>query len=212
MTTNDPPTCRRCGLEAWSVNEWCPNHPWGWVVGPGQVVTYDGKFEEQEEASMNVTMLFDTRPSWDAVWMDLADNIARRSKCTRSQVGAVIVDVDQNVISTSYNGPPRGFDANGPCTNWCPRSQGTDDPSPTYDDCVAAHAEANAITRADYSRMQGATLYASTSCCKGCAKQIANSGIVRVVYRNEQGRAYRNPEATVEFFEQCGVQVDEYED
>jgi dCMP deaminase len=80
-------------------------------------------------------------------------------------------------------------------------------PSPTYDDCPSAHAEANAIARADYSRMQGATLYVSTSCCKGCAKLLANSGIVRVVYRHEAGRDYRNIEETVAFLEECGIEV-----
>lgn len=147
------------------------------------------------------------RPTWDETWLACADIMSRRSRCTRSKVGAVIVASDQTVISQSYNGPPRGFMASGPCTNWCPRSRGDTDPSPTYDDCPSAHAEANAIARADFSRMQGSTLYVSTSCCKGCAKLIANSGIARVVYRHEDGRDYRNPDATVAFLRECGLEV-----
>lgn len=199
--------CHKCGMESWEVNEWCSGHPW--FLEPGNPA---------EPCVTDKTLLGVVhplpvkRPGWDDVWMALADNIARRSKCTRARVGAVIVDIDQNVVSAAYNGPPRNFVAEGPCTNWCPRSQGTDDPSPTYDDCVTAHAEANAIARSDYSRLQGGTIYISTSPCKGCAKIFANSGVTRVVYRDEAGRDYRNPQATREFLEQCSMDVVIYED
>lgn len=146
------------------------------------------------------------RPDWDETWLAVAEIMARRSKCSRAQVGAVIVAADQTVISASYNGPPRGLEAEGSCVNWCPRAM-TDTPSPTYDDCPSAHAEANAIARADYSRMQGASIYVSTSCCKGCAKLLANSGIKRVVFRHETGRNYRNPDETVRFLRRCGIEV-----
>lgn len=148
------------------------------------------------------------RPTWDETWLAVADVISRRSRCTRSTVGAVIVAADQTVISASYNGPPAGFPGEGPCTNWCPRSMGVGTPSPTYDDCPAAHAEANAIARADFSRMKGATIYVSTSPCKGCAKLLANSGIVKVVFRHEEGREYRHWEETVEFLRECGLDVE----
>lgn len=149
------------------------------------------------------------RQSWDDTWLQCSDVMSRRSRCSRAKVGAVIVAEDQTVISMSYNGPPRGFPGTGSCKNWCPRAMGTNEPSPTYDDCPAAHAEANAIARADYSRMQGATIYVSTSCCKGCAKLLANSGIKRVVFRSEAGREYRRPEETIKFLLECGIEVDE---
>lgn len=149
-----------------------------------------------------------TRQTWDETWLEFAKVMSHRSRCTRSTVGAVIVAADQTVISASYNGPPRGFPGEGPCTNWCPRSRGDGPPSPMYDDCPSAHAEANAIARADFSRMQGATVYVSTSCCKGCAKLVANSGIVRVVFVDEAGREYRHVDETVSFLRDCGIQVD----
>jgi dCMP deaminase len=147
------------------------------------------------------------RPTWDETWLEQACVMAKRSRCSRAQVGAVIVAPDQTVISTSYNGPPKHLPAEGMCTNWCPRARGDSELSPTYDDCPSVHAEANAIARADYSRMQGATIYVSTSCCKGCAKILANSGIARVVFKNEDGRDYRNPQATIEFLRECGIEV-----
>lgn len=210
MSLGKLPACTRCRRAAWYANAECQGHPYYTDSSAGYITQPAGWCAPS--STVYNFLEVDSRPDWDDVWMDLADNIARRSKCTRSQVGAVIVDAEQNVVSVSYNGPPRDFKADGPCTNWCPRSQNTDDLSPTYDDCPSAHAEANAIARADYTRMKGATLYASTSCCKGCAKQIANSGIKRVVYRNEQGRDYRNPQATHDFFEECSIEVDIYED
>jgi dCMP deaminase len=147
------------------------------------------------------------RQTWDETWLEQACVMTKRSRCDRAQVGAVIVAPDETVISTSYNGPPRRLPVAGRCTNWCPRAQGSTDLSPTYDDCPSAHAEANAIARADYSRMQSSTIYISTSPCKGCAKILANSGIVRVVFKHEDGREYRNPEATIDFLRECGIEV-----
>ena len=149
-------------------------------------------------------------PTWDQTWLECAHVMAKRSRCSRAQVGAVVVAEDQTVISMCYNGPPRDFPTTqGDCSEWCPRSQGTDDPSPTYDDCPSVHAEANAIARADFSRMKNSTVYVSTSCCKGCAKLLANSGVRRVVFQSEAGRDYRNPQATIDFLRECGIEVSE---
>lgn len=148
------------------------------------------------------------RPTWDETWLECAHVMSLRSRCDRAQVGAVVVADDQTVVSMSYNGPPRDFPTtSGTCKEWCPRAQNKHEPSPTYDDCPAVHAEANAIARADFSRMKGSTIYVSTSCCKGCAKMLANAGIVRVVFRNESGRDYRQPQETIRFLESCGIEV-----
>lgn len=141
--------------------------------------------------------------------MAFADAIALRSRCSRAQVGAVIVSHDQRVLSSGYNGPPRGLDVTGPCDQWCPRAMGTGSLDGLYDDCHAAHAEANAIARADFTQMDGASIYVSTSACKGCAKQLANTGIIRLVYRyvNDKSDGYRNPAVTEAFLKECGIEV-----
>jgi dCMP deaminase len=147
------------------------------------------------------------RPDWDETWLTCAHTMSKRSRCYRAQVGAVIVADDQTVVSMSYNGPPRDYPtSDADCRDWCPRAQ-TNTPSPTYDDCVSVHAEANAIARADFSRMQGSTIYVSTSCCKACAKMLANAGVQRVVFKHEDDRDYRNPEETVRFLRKCGIEV-----
>lgn len=153
------------------------------------------------------------RPDWDEVWMNVADDIGARSRCVRAQVGCVIVSEDNRVLSTSYNGPPPGMDVEGDCSNWCPRamSDGTD-LDPHYDDCVAAHAEANGIARANFTEMKGATAYVSTSSCKGCAKSVATAGVARLVHRVGNGDGHRSPAKTEQFLRDCGVTVDRWSD
>lgn len=153
----------------------------------------------------------DNRPDWDSVWLEMARVMAERSRCDRAKVGAVIVSADQRVLSSSYNGAPSGYPGEGSCKNWCPRAQKWpgDSLDPVYDDCHAAHAEANAIARADFTQMKGSSLYISTSMCKGCAKIAANSGIVRVVFlgTSDGSDDYRSPDVTVDFLTECGIVV-----
>lgn len=48
------------------------------------------------------------RPSWDQYFMRLADLAAQRSNCMKRLVGCVLVR-EKRVISTGYNGTPRGM-------------------------------------------------------------------------------------------------------
>jgi dCMP deaminase len=151
-----------------------------------------------------------TRPNWDEVWMQFADTIALRSKCSRAQVGCVIVDKDQNVLSASYNGPPSKYIADGPCTNWCPRGRGEGGLGSTYDNCPSVHSEVNAIARVDRSRTVGATAYVTRACCIGCAKALAAAGIVRVIHRVDTIDLHRNPDETEKFLKECDINVERW--
>lgn len=136
------------------------------------------------------------RPSWDETWLAVADAIAKRSACSRRQVGAVIVTHDNRPVSTGYNGPPAGYAVTGSCSNFCPRA---DHKLPTYDNCVAVHAEANALLFAARSQYQGGTIYVTHICCYDCAKLIANSGLARVVVRyNNSKRDFTKARALLE--------------
>jgi len=48
------------------------------------------------------------RPTWDQYFMELADLAAQRSNCMKRLVGCVLVR-EKRVISTGYNGTPRGM-------------------------------------------------------------------------------------------------------
>jgi dCMP deaminase len=151
-----------------------------------------------------------TRPEWDEIWMQFADTIALRSKCSRAQVGCVIVDKDQNVLSASYNGPPSNFIAEGPCTNWCLRSQGKTDLGASYDGCPSVHAEVNSIARVDRSRTVGATAYVTRASCYSCAKALAAAGVVKLIHRVDDIDMHRNPEETEKFLRECGIEVERW--
>lgn len=127
-------------------------------------------------------------------WLYVAFAIAQRADCTRRQVGAVIVDHYDRIISTGRNGSPPG----GPsCLRGeCPRGLITYEELPkdsSYDSgvglCVAVHAEANAIIFGDPSRMRGGTMYVTEKPCVGCQRLIDGMGLQVLV----PSEAFQNP-------------------
>ena len=121
------------------------------------------------------------RPSWDRYFMDIAHVAASRSNCSRRQVAAVVVR-DKQIISTGYNGTPRGIKN---CSEGgCPRCNSDVPSGQGLHQCLCSHAEENAIVQAAYNgiMLKGATLYTTYSPCLLCAKMIINAGIVEVVY------------------------------
>lgn len=151
-----------------------------------------------------------SRPDWDEIWMQFADTIALRSKCCRAQVGCVIVDKDQNVLSASYNGPPSNYAAEGSCIDWCPRGRGEGGVGASYANCPTVHAEVNSIARVDRSRTVGATAYVTRASCYSCAKAMAAAGIIKLVHRVDDIDMHRDPEATEKFLRDCGIEVERW--
>ncbi len=142
----------------------------------------------------------DDRPDWDTYFMDIAQVVARRGNCIRRKVAAVVVS-DHRIISTGYNGTPRGV--RNCCDGGCPRCA-SDAPSGTaLDECICAHAEENAITQAAYYgiRLKGATMYVTISPCLTCARMIINAGIAEVVYSGD----YAFTEQTRALLSEAGV-------
>lgn len=121
------------------------------------------------------------RPGWDEYFMEIAKVVALRSNCRRRHVAAVIVK-DRRIISTGYNGTPRGIkncDEGG-----CPRCNSDIPSGAGLEECICSHGEENAIVQAAYHGIcvKGATLYTTFSPCLLCAKMIINAGIAEVVY------------------------------
>ncbi|MFN4144651.1 MAG: deoxycytidylate deaminase [Runella sp.] len=148
------------------------------------------------------------RPAFDDIFMELAENLARRSHCIKAQVGAVLTK-DTRIISIGYNGPPSGThncDEEFPQTG-CPRdSKGS---------CsLALHAEQNAILYAvkNGANLEGTTLYVTLSPCIACARVIFTMKIKRVVYLNSYA-AYKGIgiDEGVEFLRKFGVEVIQYQ-
>ena len=121
------------------------------------------------------------RPSWDKYFMDIAHVAATRSNCSRRQVAAVLVR-DKQIISTGYNGTPRGI--KNCADGGCPRCNSNVPSGEQLGQCLCSHAEENAIVQAAcYGiAVKGATLYTTFSPCLQCAKMIINAGISEVIY------------------------------
>ena len=60
------------------------------------------------EKSADIPAVNAERPDWDHYFMSIAEVAASRSNCSRRHVAAVLVR-DKRIISTGYNGTPRGI-------------------------------------------------------------------------------------------------------
>ncbi|HSW38647.1 MAG TPA: deaminase [Acidobacteriota bacterium] len=166
-------------------------------------VTNNGTIEElhsQLDRLLPPLMSRFMRPSWDEYFMNIARVVATRSNCMKRKVAAIIVN-DRRVISTGYNGTPRG--ARNCNEGGCPRCNGMAASGTALDECLCSHGEENAITQAAYYgiRLKGSTLYTTFSPCLQCTKMIINSGIVEVVYNQE----YPLNDRAGALIEECGV-------
>lgn len=123
------------------------------------------------------------------------------STCSRRHFMAIVLDQNGRIASTGYNGGPPGM---GHCVDgYCPRAQ-VDGSSHDFDNCIAIHAELNALLFSEPDRRH--TLYINGTPCYGCAKNIAVSGIKRVVYLAEDQRGSEG----IEFLINCGIEVEKH--
>ena len=122
-----------------------------------------------------------TRPDWDTYFMDIAHMVARRGNCLRRKVAAVVVK-DQRIISTGYNGTPRG--TRNCYEGGCPRCNDMADSGTRLDECFCSHAEENSIVQAAYHgvSVKDSSLYTTFAPCLMCTKMIINAGIREVIY------------------------------
>ncbi len=143
-----------------------------------------------------------TRPNWDEYFMRIAQVVALRSNCLKRKVAAIVVK-DRRIISTGYNGTPRGV--RNCYEGGCPRCLQLGASGEQLDRCLCSHAEENAITQAAYHgiSLRDATIYCTLSPCITCAKMIINAGIAEVVY----GHAYPLEDTVVQLFREAGVRI-----
>jgi dCMP deaminase len=128
-------------------------------------------------------MAFAARPGWDAYFLAGAAWVATRADCTRSAVGAILVNAKHEVRGTGYNGAPSGVPG---CltANACPRGQRSYSEcaaNSDYSNCIADHAERNALEHTPEAELPGATLYITRTPCPKCWTLIRACRIARVV-------------------------------
>ncbi|HPQ81776.1 MAG TPA: cytidine/deoxycytidylate deaminase family protein [bacterium] len=146
------------------------------------------------------------RPNWDEYFMNIARVVALRGNCIKRKIGAVIVR-DRRIISTGYNGTPRGVKN---CNEGgCPRCNHFGASGAKLEECLCSHAEENSIVQAAYHGVstKGGTIYCTYSPCLICTKMIINSGLSEVVY----SKAYSIEEVPLRLLKEAGVTVRQIE-
>lgn len=140
--------------------------------------------------------------SWDEYFMGIAMLAAKRSKDPNTQVGACIVSQDNIIISTGYNGMPKG------CSDdeypWERDGEQTKYP-------YVVHAELNAVLNANGRDLRGSKLYVALFPCNECAKAIIQSGIKELIYLSDKYHDTHASIASRRMFNMTGVKYRAYE-
>ena len=133
------------------------------------------------------------RISKENYYLNIAETVLERATCLRRVFGAIIVKNDE-IISTGYNGAPRGR-CNCVDMGFCTREAMKVPRGERYELCRSVHAKANAIISAARRDMVGGTLYLvgrnaqtgellhdATSCAM-CRRMVINAGLSKVIIR-----------------------------
>ncbi|MFA7237963.1 MAG: deaminase [Phycisphaeraceae bacterium] len=141
-------------------------------------------------------MAFQQRPDWDHYFLDLAEQISRRSPDPSTKHGCVLVDADRRVVSTGYNGPVGGLP-----NDMVPLTR-----PEKYDWFI--HAEDNAVAFARCN-LNGATAYVTGAPCAACFRRLLQVGIRRIVHAGRESACINEAEraACEKMAEALGVEV-----
>lgn len=132
---------------------------------------------------------------WNSYLLGFAKHAASKSKDT-TKVGAVLVGRNNEVLLTSFNGPPMGV-ADSDDRFVRPRKY-----------LFASHAEANLIAFAARHgiKTEGCQIYVTHCPCSSCAKSIIQAGISNVLYENGlTSMPVEEFEAALTMFQEAGV-------
>lgn len=136
----------------------------------------------------------DTRSSWQEYFMSIANMIAKRSTCDRAYVGCLLVNKDNRIVSSGYNGSIKG---NPHCSEI----------GHTMRDghCIATiHAEMNALLYCakEGIKVDGCVCYVTHFPCLNCTKALIQAGISKIYYSN----AYRIDDYALELLDKNHIE------
>lgn len=139
------------------------------------------------------------RLTWDQYFMNLAVTVSQRGTCDRAYVGCVIVNEDNRIVSTGYNGSIKG---NPHC----------DEIGHTMRDghCIATiHAEMNALLYCakEGISVNGCKAYVTHFPCLNCTKSLIQAGIKKIYYKE----AYRVDDYAIEILNRNNISYEKIE-
>lgn len=137
---------------------------------------------------------------WALRFLNLAATVAEWSKDPNTTVGAVAVGNAGQVLTTGYNGIPRGVRD---------LDERMERPAKYM---WTAHAEENLVAHAARQVLEGSTIYVTHFCCAACARMLINSGVAKVVVGDGRTSMPQEQfEAARKMFEEAGVEIEMYE-
>jgi dCMP deaminase len=136
-----------------------------------------------------------TRPNWDEYFLNLAEEISKRSPDPNTKHGCVLVDSSKRVLSTGYNGPVSGL----------PHEIVSLERPDKYHWLIHAEDNAVAFARCD---LTGATAYVTGTPCAPCFRRLLQVGIRRVVQGGRESTCLttREREVCLQMAEAMGVE------
>jgi dCMP deaminase len=141
---------------------------------------------------------------WNDKFLRLAAEIASWSHDPSTKVGCVIASADNRVLSTGYNGLPRGV---SDCKVGHPERHERPEKYNWY-----VHAEANAIYNAANlgHALKDSVAYVTMQPCITCTHGIIQSGIKRVVWEvdmdeKRKARWAEDHQRALQMFKEAGV-------
>ncbi len=146
----------------------CAAGPAQYCIGPTGTL-HTSRVEAYRSLRASERPVKNKRPSFESIYMQMAIEIAKRSTCTRLNVGCVIASADfRQVLAVGYNGNATGL------VNACD--------SDTVGACGCLHGEENAIINCVAPRTQDKIVFCTDLPCKMCSKRLVNLGGVQRVY------------------------------
>lgn len=141
---------------------------------------------------------------WTEYFLNIAEQVKQKSKDQSTQIGAVIVGEDNEVLSTGYNSFPRGMDDS--------KQERQERPEKYF---WFEHAERNAIYNAARVGMalKNSTIYLTSGVpCMDCSRGIVNSGIKviwckRTCTTKNKEKWEESQLKSIQLLNECGVQV-----
>ena len=145
---------------------------------------------------------------WKNYFLGIAEQVKIKSKDQSTQIGAVIVGKDKEILSTGYNSFPRGLNDNKPERQERPEKY-----------FWFEHAERNAIYNAARvgTPIDGSSIYLTSGLpCADCARGIINSGIKTVYCKSicttkNKDKWAESQRIALDMMNECGVEVIFYE-
>ncbi len=138
--------------------------------------------------------------SWDEYFMGVALLAAERSKDPSTQVGACLVDSQNRIISTGYNGFPQGCSDDSFPWN---RDEALGETKYPF----VVHAELNAILNARGKLLENSKIYVGLFPCNECAKAIIQAGVCEVVYLSDKYHDTPATAASRRMLQSAGVKL-----